>query len=436
MNASRRWAEGTLNIYPSLYAKVPIGAAAPRAADWMCLSVLVLGLVAGMLSAPRANGAERPTLEPARNEFTFVVLGDSQFDDPPAFNRLVDEAALLHPAFVVQVGDLIQGYSDDEHAVRQQWRRFRAEIQGLGDIPYFPVAGNHDLYGADGKPSRMLEEVYRDIWGDPYYAFSYRNARFIVLDTDERGAPEEIGEAQLSWLQDELTTTNAEHIFVFMHRPPSSLGNAEALHELLKRFPVAIVFFGHLHHYEQYERDGIRYVMTNATGAMGTDYPEAGSIEHLLQVRVRDADVSFVVIPVDALLAPDFSAPEDNAALFALRRSLLAPATMAPEDLTKEDDGWSLKLLLSNPTEQTLYAYLAWSSPDQRWLIGPETATRVTLPPHTENKAIPFTLRRRGDVPTEGWPTCTLQAPYLTSKGKWVTVTRVFSVKESQQNKD
>lgn len=407
----------------------------PVAPAGLRLTFLVLVLLALALPAPVA-GAERRAIHVPRNEFTFVVLGDSQLNEPATFNRMVDDVVLLRPAFVVQVGDLIDGYLDDEDAVRKQWDRFRAQIRPLGDIAYFPVPGNHDLYGAEREPRRMPDEVYRDIWGDPYYAFSYRNARFIVLNTDERGAPRMIGDAQWTWLEHELTVSNAEHFFIFMHRPPRSLENGESLHELFTRFPVAIVFFGHFHHFHQYERDGIRYVMTNATGDMGTPYEKAGSIHHLLQVRVRDDEVTFAVIPADTLLRPDFAAPEDNDALFGLRRTLLSVPSMETKELTKEDDGWSLRLLLSNPTPQTVHAYLEWSSPDERWNIGPESAVRVTLPPHTENKAVPFTITRRDGTQPEGWPSCNVQAPYLTSKGNWVTVTRDFHITESRSAQD
>jgi 3',5'-cyclic AMP phosphodiesterase CpdA len=396
----------------------------------------ILGVLVSASSMSVAAAPERPALEVARNEFTFVVLGDSQLDAPETFNRLIDDAAMLRPAFVVQVGDLIDGYTDDKEAVRAQWARFRAQIRPLGDIPFFPVPGNHDLYGANREWSRMLDEVYRELWGDPYYAFTYGNARFIILNTDEKNAAETIGGEQWGWLEHELTVTSASNIFVFMHRPPRTLENAEALHQLFTRFPVAIVFFGHLHHYEYHVRDGIRYVMTNATGEMGTGYVEAGSIPHLIQVHVRDDEVSFAVIPANTLLPPDFAAPDDNAALYGLRRTLLAPDTVETRELTQEDDGWSVRLLLSNPTPQTMHAYLEWSSPDGRWAIGPEPAVRVTLPPHAESKAVPFTLARPDGSRPEGWPSCEIRAPYLTSTGKWVTVTRTFRITERRETED
>ena len=42
-------------------------------------------------------------------QFKFVVLGDSQFENPKTFEEIVKETELLHPAFVIHVGDMIHG---------------------------------------------------------------------------------------------------------------------------------------------------------------------------------------------------------------------------------------------------------------------------------------------------------------------------------------
>lgn len=41
-----------------------------------------------------------------------------------------------------------------------------------------PVPGNHDVYDSEGKLGG--EDVYREVWGDLYYSWDYRNAHFIV----------------------------------------------------------------------------------------------------------------------------------------------------------------------------------------------------------------------------------------------------------------
>ena len=121
----------------------------------------------GLLSLLSTVGYAASTvpLVPAADEFHFVILGDSQFDDPPAFNRMIDDIRHLRPALVIQVGDLINGYLDDDAAIREEWARFRDQIRPLGEIPYFPVPGNHDLYGADREPTASMEALYRDQWG-------------------------------------------------------------------------------------------------------------------------------------------------------------------------------------------------------------------------------------------------------------------------------
>ena len=55
--------------------------------------------------------AVEPPVEPD-HEFTFVVLGDSQFELPNTFNRLIDEIVHLYPSFVIQVGDIVADIAD------------------------------------------------------------------------------------------------------------------------------------------------------------------------------------------------------------------------------------------------------------------------------------------------------------------------------------
>ena len=160
---------------------------------------------------------------PAATEFHFVVLGDSQFDDPSTFNRTVDQVRMLRPAFVVQVGDLIGGYEDDPAIVRNQWRRFRRQIEPLGPIPFYAVAGNHDLFNAQRDVDPRLEQLFEEEWGSLYYSFRYGNALFVVLNSDSSHVQNGIDAEQLLWLSRVLEVERAAHTFVFLHRPPRFL---------------------------------------------------------------------------------------------------------------------------------------------------------------------------------------------------------------------
>ena len=66
--------------------------------------LLLLGLIStSLFSQPN----------PTENEFSFMILGDSQFHYPEEFNQIVEEVALMNPALVIQVGDLINGRTED-----------------------------------------------------------------------------------------------------------------------------------------------------------------------------------------------------------------------------------------------------------------------------------------------------------------------------------
>ena len=67
------------------------------------LPLLLLGVtVVAAVDAPTAPD----------HEFSFVVLGDSQFHLPNNFNQVIDEVVHLYPAFVLQVCDMISGKRD------------------------------------------------------------------------------------------------------------------------------------------------------------------------------------------------------------------------------------------------------------------------------------------------------------------------------------
>ena len=101
--------------------------------------LLVLASIVG-----QAEG--RPGPKPLRHEFSFVVLGDSQFHFPGECNQLFDEVAVINPSFVLQIGDMIRGYVETDDEFRAQWKRFKDQISGLGSIPFYAVPGNLDVY--------------------------------------------------------------------------------------------------------------------------------------------------------------------------------------------------------------------------------------------------------------------------------------------------
>ena len=282
-------------------------------------SVFLLTLM-GLLLPLSAFSSNLP--QEKENEFHFVILGDSQFHDPAKFNRIVDQTKLLMPAFVIQVGDLIQGYNDDLETVNREWSRFKKQIEPLKPIPFLPVPGNHDVYNARRQVDPALEALYESHWGDLFKSFNYKNSQFFLVNTDSLEGKNRIGPKQMKWLEEKLKKSKSQHKFAFMHKPALLLKNTEKVHRLFLRYGVSHVFYGHHHHYHQIVKDGIQYSMTNAAANLAHSLPEAGGFHQLLQVSVSEEQVQVAVITADSIQDANVVSAQDNYDLFAIGRNL------------------------------------------------------------------------------------------------------------------
>src|ERR1700722_1163527 len=109
---------------------------------------LFLGLAAialvGAAIAWSGPGAVRPELDfksEKRNpvthlklnndpsEFQFAIVSDRTGGHRARiFSRAIEQLNLLQPEFVVSVGDLIEGYSQDKKELNRQWREFQSFV--------------------------------------------------------------------------------------------------------------------------------------------------------------------------------------------------------------------------------------------------------------------------------------------------------------------
>ncbi len=278
-----------------------------RARLLLLLCAVVVALVAPPALATLLDEAyaKFPADAAGRTNFAFVVLGDSRHwtpvTQPETFREIVREANLLRGALMVDVGDLILGYSEHDMTNRM-WDEFEKVVR-TSEIPFIPVAGNHDV------SAPMQEEIYQQRIGALYFSFDYGNAHFICLDGDQVGV-EGIGPEQLAWLKADLEATAAQHIFVFLHEPywrdPEMW---DAVHALLAAHKVEAVFAGHEHHYELFPtRDGVRYFISGGGGAELGKAPERGGFHHFLWVAVEGPNVYYAVVKPGAILPIDIIA--------------------------------------------------------------------------------------------------------------------------------
>lgn len=389
--------------------------------------ILAIGCTLLLASQSYAKAPELP--QPATDEFHFVVLGDSQFHQPIQFNRIINDVARLQPAFAVQVGDLIRGYAEAK-IVAQEWTRFRAQIAPLSNrakgIAYIPIPGNHDVYGPNKTPDEAVTDLYRQQWGPDYHSFRYRNSAFLVLNTDAVGAPNSIQGAQLRWLAKTLKATkDATHRFVFLHRPPTLLKNAKAVHKLLAKHKVDFVFYGHHHHLHYQQKDGVNYIMTNAAANSGVAAEAAGSFPHFLQVSVRDGQAQVAVIKADAVLDPQRFDPWDNYDLFALTNKL-APSTVTlvatrVKHSKQQHIGpsYALTIPLSNTSRRDVEVYPSCTSADERWDFTPQRIAPIQLAANTKADLV-VEVQQQQAGSSESLPECRLDIPFQATTGQWL----------------
>ena len=218
-------------------------------------------------SRPSRPGARDLPLPSDEAVFHFVIFGDRTGGPAEGIEVLaqaVEDTNLLDPDLVLTVGDLVEGYNQPPEWLAQM-EEYRGTMAGL-NMPWYPVAGNHDVYWRGSEPPPGHHEAnYETHFGPLWYWFGHKNAAFVVLYSDEgdrstndkgfrSAANTQMSQEQLTWLREALAAASGyDHVFVFLHHPrwitqsyPDS--NWEEVHRLLADAGnVSAVFAGHIH---------------------------------------------------------------------------------------------------------------------------------------------------------------------------------------------
>jgi hypothetical protein len=259
--------------------------------------------------------------------FTFAIFGDRTGTHDPVgsmkiLNRAISEVNTLGPDMVLNVGDMINGINP-----RQEWIAQMEEFTGaMGrlSMPWFPVAGNHDVYWRSKEsPKNEHEAEFEKYFAPLWYAFEHKGCWFFALYSDE-GNPETgykdsktpasqiMSDRQKTWLKKMLIKAkDAKHIFLFQHHPRWTGGlygdDWDNVHEILvDAGNVSAVFAGHTHVMKYNgEKDGIEYFTMGGTGAnIKEDNPDRGRLHHFDLVTVRGDDFYVAAIPVGSVIDP------------------------------------------------------------------------------------------------------------------------------------
>jgi len=341
--------------------------------------VLALGLPAlaaePIIARSLAQLAKSPPASP--DAFDFVVTGDTHSNrqlvyQTDLFKQMIQEWNLLQPALVMEVGDLVIGGSADN--VPPQWDLFAQTIAACR-VPYFSAPGNHDISDA------LSERLWQERMGPTYYAFSYGNTRFLVLDSEEVDALDQISETQFAWLKQELETTTATNILLFLHQPyftsyddpgktdEAMAGRWKRMADLFRGHPVRAVFAGHEHGYRDFGvRDGVHYVICAGGARFGSGGVPEGRFNHYLWVRVRGDQVNWAVIRPGSVLPEDAFTNDRAAELFAIRNRLVVCDEVAVplgQPVDRE-----VIVRVTNPFDTPFRSTITWNAP-AGWSVTP-----------------------------------------------------------------
>jgi len=222
------------------------------------------------------------------DSFRFAIVSDRTGGHrAQVFSQAVERLNLMQPEFVLCVGDLVEGYTEDRTKVTGEWREFQNYVCQL-QMPFFYVPGNHDVSSA------AVEKEWKEKFGRRYYHFVYKNVLFLVLCSDDpRGKLGNISDEQLAFVKKALDANpGVRWTIVSVHRPlwtesdPDKNGWLKVEAALADR-PYT-VFCGHIHVFRKFVRNGRNYYQLATTGGAsrmrGIRY---GEFDHFVWVTMK-----------------------------------------------------------------------------------------------------------------------------------------------------
>ncbi len=215
----------------------------------------------------------------------FAIVGDTQRTSSWEFWRerndqerkiIIDEMARRDPAFVLHLGDLTTRGSSVQH-----WREFdELHKQFLEKkIPYFPILGNHDLYGNDVVALRHYFDRFPHLQEKKWYSFVWKSIGIILLDSNFSSLTEEEKKSQEKWYSKELQRLEKDrsisHIIVCCHEPPFTNSRIVRPNNEVKTsfadpflgfYKTRFFLSGHSHSYEHFQISEKFFVVSGGGG--------------------------------------------------------------------------------------------------------------------------------------------------------------------------
>lgn len=257
--------------------------------------------------------------ETTEDDFTFAIISDLNGGEREGiYTTAVSQLNRLDPTFVLSVGDLIDGGTEDSLQLAKEWDSFDERTSKL-NMPFFYLGGNHDL------TNPKMRKFWKNRFGPRYYHFLYDDVLFLMMDSEDyeekrmleiyharaeaikiiSGEIEGVYEESEYFGMDERRVggmssdqfdyyktvlekyPDVKWTFVLMHKPlwmredEKGLGNLEAL---MENRPYTVIN-GHFHSFSHRKRKGRDYTILGTTGG-GQDKTDSLSFDHVTLVRM------------------------------------------------------------------------------------------------------------------------------------------------------
>ncbi|MCE7994353.1 MAG: hypothetical protein HEP71_20370 [Roseivirga sp.] len=269
------------------------------------------------------------------DQFTFAIISDLNGGEREGiFSVAVEQINLFRPEFVLSVGDLIDGGTEDQTQLTKEWESFDARAARL-NAPFFHLGGNHDLTNV------AMRDFWKKRYGPRYYHFRYKDVLFLMMDSEDYeedrmqeiyearakaievldgDEPEKYPETAYYSMQERRTgeispTQNAyfeqvlrDHsdvkwTFILMHKPVwmREEGNNFGPMEALLRKRSYTVINGHFHAYSHQKKNDRDYIILGTTG--GSQNPSnEGAYDHITLVTMTANEPDIINVKLARML--------------------------------------------------------------------------------------------------------------------------------------
>jgi hypothetical protein len=227
-----------------------------------------------------------------KDSVKFAAIGDNGTGETPQYDvakQMTAWYAKFPFELVIMLGDNIYGGQTPADFVKKFEQPYKPLLDG--GVKFYASLGNHD-----NQSNRFYKNWNMN--GERYYAYSKKNVKFFVLDSDY------IDPKQLEWLEQQLRNSRDDWKICYFHHPLYSNGSRHGsevdlrivLEPLFVKYGVNVVYSGHDHIYERLKpQNGIYYFVSGSAGQL-----RKGDLRRSESTAAGfDADLSFMLNEID-----------------------------------------------------------------------------------------------------------------------------------------